>query len=374
MDKITLWYPWALATHHGGLKLIRRYRLVNGKRVWQTLPYKQYKDLDDEQVGALLRRLNVSFELERKKTEERYNYDHAFINTATLAEFEAGLEMKATSREHIKKLMTTLHMYTLKYFIHTVSVPDPSYWKAHEVGFGKYLLEKKLSSDYIARIIQTANRLTEFLYNKWPNEVKLVRLEPISTKVLQARDLEAPNKARSKWIDEETFIAICDKLNKRILPAFKLAYYFGARRAEVLALKLDDVLEEALNVERQLVKLDPIACYKPLKQFAERRAVPYWFTTPEEAYALVALMERMHPDTLGQIFAEDMLTLKLPFQFHDTRRSFITRAIRSGKNLLDVKLAAGHGDLKTTNKYVQDDRALTRKKFKPKQKVTLVKE
>jgi len=138
---------------------------------------------------------------------------------------------------------------------------------------------------------------------------------------------------------------------------------FGLRCGEVLGLKLDDVYEDALNIERQLNKLEPIIHYSPLKN-KEKRIVPYWYSTPDEVYSLIQALLPIHPDTLSKAFKSEMVRLKLPYQFHDIRRTWITNSLRQ-HHYRDVQLAAGHADLKTTQRYAQDDRALHRKKFKP---------
>jgi len=56
--------------------------------------------------------------------------------------------------------------------------------------------------------------------------------------------------------------------------------------------------------------------------------------------------------------------LELSFQFHDLRRSFITKAVRV-HNIVDVQRAAGHYDIKTTMVYVQDDRKMDDELFIP---------
>ncbi len=76
----------------------------------------------------------------------------------------------------------------------------------------------------------------------------------------------------------------------------------------------------------------------------------------------------MHPDTLSDKFEKASKEAGLSFQFHDLRRTFITNALRK-YHFLDVRLAAGHSDLETTQKYIQDDRQIQRKKFKPKIKL-----
>jgi integrase len=357
------WYKWGFYKQGDGTFIIRRYRLINGKKQWESYPRDKYRDFNTDEIQALLRRLNTSLEIAQQEALARYDFDHAFINSSTLNKFENYLKTKANSRGHIKTLMANLKDYTLKYYIHTLKLPDPNFWKKNESGFGHYLLNTKISSGYIKRIIQTTNRFIRFLHEMYPEEVRLYELDPISNNVLKNKALESPNKTRKKFISDKDFEIICRDVDRKLLPAIKLAYFFGLRRAEVLGLNPDDVYEEFLNVERQLVKLNPTPYHDPVKS-QEKRDVPFWFCSNEEAYNLINNIIVMHPDTLSREFDKEMKRLEYSYQFHDLRRTFITRALRK-YHYLDVKLAAGHSDLETTNKYIQDDREMQRKKFKP---------
>jgi integrase len=173
-----------------------------------------------------------------------------------------------------------------------------------------------------------------------------------------------PNKQRHKYISDADFVKICEEIDTRLLSAVKISYCFGLRCAEVLGLSHDDIYEDIVSVERQLDRLEPIAHFTPLKN-KEKRMVPYWLCSPDDLYKLVSSVQRMHPDTLSHEFKAEMVRLKMPFQFHDLRRTWITNSLRK-HHYRDVQLAAGHADLKTTQGYAQDDRELQRKKFKPR--------
>ena len=353
------------------MKVIRRYRLVDGKPKWESYPKDKYKDLSGEEVEALIRRLNASIEAEEKLAKERYDYDNAFVNKVTKEEFERRLRNKATDEGHIQAQMTHLDEYVLRYFIFERELADPNQWKKVEDSYGDWLQNvlsestgNKLRGTTIARIIQTANRFLEFLHNRMPDEVRLIKLDPISHDVLEERDSLSVNRKRKKFITEKDFESICKKADPRIVPLVKIGYWFGLRRSECLGLTLDDVFEDALHVERQLVKTMPTAQYDRLKD-KDERDVPYWFCKAETAYELVSQIQMIHPDTVSDLFSGVCEELKLPFQFHDLRRTWITRALRV-RHFMDVRLAAGHEDLETTQGYIQDDREIQRKKFVPK--------
>ncbi len=362
--KLSHWHKWALTTHRKGVKIIRRYRYVNERRVWETYPKHKYADFSPQEVEALVRRLNASREQAELEAKKRFEYDHAFINTKILDQFERMLRTRANKEERIKTQLSMLHNYVCRYFVHTIKITDPDKWKKYESGFGEFLLQQKIGKDTIKRIIQTANRFLKFLHNAYPEEVRMISLDPVSLQVL--KNITSKNTGRAKYINETDFDRICAQIDARILPMVKLAYTFGLRRAETLGLSLDCVFEDGLAVERQLVKVEPAPQYDQLKG-KENRFVPYWNCTANDAYEWISEMGLLHPDTITHLFDAAMVELKFEYQFHDLRRTFISNSLRT-VHYLDVRLAAGHKDLKTTQGYIQDDRQLQRKKFKPKLK------
>lgn len=360
MSKISHWYKWAVTKRKDGTKRIRRYRKVNDKIVWESYPTEKFEGYSDQEIHALLNKLNATLVIEENEAKARYDFDYSYINKLTISEFEKHLSNLINDKNHITTSMTILNEYTFNFFIHKMKVPDPNKWLKFEDNFVTFLLKDKKSTSYLKRIIQTTNRFLKFLHKKYPNEVNLIVLEPISKVKFKNQDTDE----RLKYISEAQYNVICEKIDSQLLIPFKISYHFGLRCAEVLGLEAKDVFEDCLDVNRQLIKLEPIKNTGPLKN-KTKRSVPYWFASPEDIYEWIESMTLMHPDTLSRKFALEMERLKLPFEFHDLRRTFITRALRS-YNIRDVQLAAGHSDLKTTMLYAQDDRQLQRKPFKPK--------
>lgn len=351
------WYKWGYYEQGNGKALVRRYRRENGKVIWQTYPGHLYKGFNDDEIAALLRRLNAE-KLAAAAVKRHYAVNHAYLNASSFDSFQDYLTSRRNNREDAAALAGIIQHYTLQYFVHEMKQPDPNTWKKFEIGFGKFLQASHISASYFQRVVQITNRFLKFLHNKWPNEVRLIRLDPVGSNVLKQQALLAPS--RQKFVTDADFATMCSKLHKSVLPCVQIAYYFGLRRAEVLAITTDCLYVDALQLNAQVIQIGKLG---PLKN-REVRHVPYWFCSPSDAYKLIEAIKPMHPDTLGHLFADEMQRLGLSYQMHDLRRTFITRALRV-HHYLDVKLAAGHSDLKTTNKYIQDDRALKREKFKP---------
>lgn len=346
------WFKWTLTNFGPKGFVIRRYRKLNGKTVWQSYPKKKCKAFDHEQLTALVAKLNAT----RKQPLELCS---PYVNHSILSKFEAMLKTRSNRNAHVVALMGCLHNHVLKFFVHSKRLPNPNSWKACEYEFGDYLLKQKISAAHIVRITQTTNRLIKFLHENFP-EIRNRRLDPVSLHVM--KDIVTTNTHRVKYIPEDVFQQICQSMSPFILPNVKLAYCYGLRRAETFGLTAAHIYEDSISVERQLTKVNPV-CFSSLKS-KEFRQVPHWFTSPEETYKLIADVKVMHPDTLGEAFRQQMKSIGLSFTFHDLRRTFITNALRT-QHYRDVQLAAGHSDLKTTQRYAQDDRRMQRKQFVP---------
>lgn len=364
VNKLTKWSRWYLIKSKDGSSHIRRYRKSDGRFIWQRMPFKKYRHVTTiEEMELFVKRANASREIEERLAKQRHAFDSAFISTRTIDDFETSLYTKADNRQHVSNARNALVTHVLPFFINQMKVPDPNFWQRFEDKFGSYLISKKLSVGYLKRIVQVTNRFLNFLHRRNPEEIKLVRLQPFSQ--IKLRSIDADNQVlREKYIPETDYKTMLSKVDPALVPAIKIGYTFGLRRSEVLGLNHGDVFEDALEVKRQLLKTTPIRSFGPLKSKASR-SIPFWFSSPQDVYDLISQLPDWHPDTLIDKFAKAMSDLKMPYQFHDFRRTFITNALRL-YNARDVQLAAGHSDLRTTMRYAQDDRQLQRKQFKPK--------
>jgi hypothetical protein len=210
---------------------IRKYEIVDGKMKWEYYD-KLYDSSSLENVQLLLNKLNYSYEKKKMAAQHRFEYKHKYVNETTIEAYRSFLKTKANQREHIEKLIAMLNQYTFEYFIEIVEEPTPAFWKKHEDGFGQYLLEQKISTDYLSRIVQNTNRFINFLHNKFLSEVSLSKLNCVSKAVLDKN--QALNKStRKKYISEENYKIIIETIDSAILNHVILSYSFGLRRSEV---------------------------------------------------------------------------------------------------------------------------------------------
>ena len=146
-----------------------------------------------------------------------------------------------------------------------------------------------------------------------------------------------------------------------IKPLIILAYRFGLRCSEVLGLNQDDVYLDYLLIERQYEGKNKYCNTKS----RDNRMVPYWYISPEETYNLISQIKRINPNTLSRRFIKESGGKEM----HDLRRSWITLSLRK-QHYRDVQLAAGHRNIETTQKYIQDDRVLNSVRFCPLKKTS----
>lgn len=359
---ISLWYKWTLFNDKSNGLRIRRYRKVGSKVKWENYPKEKCEGYDKAQLESLVRRLNASRAIEEVEAAKRYEFDTAYINKRTLEQFESHLKLRADSERHVGDLLSALKTHTLNFFINKQKIPDPNKWLQYETGFGSYLVKTGASVSHLKRIMQVTNRFLKFLHRSNPMEISLVVLDPLSGIKLRGIAASSAGSIREKYIPEAHCKAIL-KVDKAILPAVLLGLNFGLRISEVLGLEVRDVFEDCLDIKRQLLNITPVRRTGPLKNRSDR-SCPFWFASPQQAYEWIDGLPVMHPTTLSRAFKVEMLRLKLPYQFHDLRRTFITNALRV-QNPRDVQLAVGHSDLRTTMQYAQDDRQLQRKQFNP---------
>jgi integrase len=357
-----MWSKWYVVNSDDKVA-VRRYMKIGGKTKWERMPAEKYRDLSPDEILSFINRENVTKELKVRESLERYNFDHSFVKTHLKEAFEQYLLNRASDLNHVATIMTYLNQYTLDYFINQRKLPHPNLWVKAEESWGSFLLKQQLSPSTLKTIVQVANRFVKFLSRKYPGEVHPSVLEPFSRKKLQDLAARMPNVKRVKLITDEHYHKMLKECRPELIPFIKLGYLFGLRCAEIGGLEEESVLKECLAVTRQLVSVSPRRTYGPLKS-KQVRDVPYWYSSPGEAYELIKAIPVIHPNTVSDYFAADMKRLKLPYQFHDLRRTFITRALKK-EHWRDVQLAAGHYDIKTTIQYAQDDRQFNREVWRP---------
>lgn len=346
-------------------------------------PASKYQHLKSkEEIENLVIRLNGR---ESWKKLRAIKAKLAFLPTEVLEEFRILLENEIPTEKDARYHYRNLHRYFLKFFVDLCGLIDPNEWKTKQALWGLALLrrlpadqkqfnifEEEMSYKTIKGLIHLANRFMVFIHEKNPQEIPLFKFTPISSAMLKdylARQ-EMNGEEVGQFISDNDWKKIDKELPQDIGCFIRLGYYYGLRRGETLGLQVEDVRNGHLSIERQISKSNGNGecSFKPLKD-RDFRKTPHWFLTKEKAYELVeeGAAKRIHPDTLGVKFASLMRRLKMSYELHDLRRTFITKSLDEHKPR-EVMLAVSHSNIETTMKYLRDDRQSDDTVFKPKKR------
>ena len=382
---------------NGGIRYSIRRKLIrkDGTFYYERRPYRDFQTLRSlRELNDYIIRLNGRAYEEQLAKKEIFT-QHAWINQSTREKFKEKIEARIPNSKDAKYLYNLCISKFLKFFLDHLKVQDPTLWKEHEYIWGKALMNDPVKESHrlwdknfkpsvktLRSIIQVSNQFLEFLCEKYPKEYQNLKLNPITR--VQFKHYEATKihdeseVGRTKYICDEHWAIIKKKLPTEIKAFVVLAYYYGLRRNEAMAIQLKDIRQEYLSVERQFLSVvNGKVKTRPLKS-RENRKTPHWFMSAEDCYEVVELLKRtnfMHPDTFTQKWTNFMNQLGYEYQLHDLRRTFITNCFRipRGKGIrgvdvmpTDIQLAVGHQSIATTMLYKQDDRKLDDRVFVPR--------
>lgn len=399
-DKTT---PWKVTSEGERGYVILRYVRLNDKstikeRLDRTLyDFQKSNKLKCEEVCRVL-----NYRLESKlRAKEAWLIKSDFIKvqgSELSQKFEAYMKARSGNPKHAKQCRRLVEMHFLNYFFYERKPALYDYLEWHKLKtqaeFIEHLLSKKvntsrngknhlLASKTIKAIIQYSNHLMKFLHVESDGNIPLLQFTfPSITEARLAdhdrkRKKALPDKLppSQQYIDEATFKKIYKAAPEELKPSIWIAYKYGLRRSEVLALDLPNLKKSHLKVDHQLVGLDiaraedktRVAIVEkhlgPLKNRDEEgRKVPHWFATPEETYKHLQKLHIYRPSGLSEAWIELIKKMGLSFTFHNLRNAFCSNALRDmnklGISAVDVQLALGHSDLRTTMQYLRDFREL----------------
>ena len=385
---------------------IRRWVIFpDGRKAYERLPVKLYRQIRDDiaELQTYVDRLNYR---NRKKDEalQRIRFQHAFISPSLLESYQQKLQTIVPSQRDALCEFSYLYNYCLTFFINTLKLNDPLDWKKNEHIWAQALLQqfsnktealrlklrssgKPHSPKTLRKIVNAANRFLSFLHEQYPDEIKPVKLTPISraqfSSLRAKRELDETTPTR-KYISEEQWAQIRASLPEDIKPFVYLAWHYGLRRSECLGIRPEDLKKSHLFVSRQLRKFPSFDGmeYGILKGKTCRK-IPHYSCTPAETYIWIREIWKnpkapmlMHPDTLTERWNGFMKTLGFEIDFHSIRHTTITRLVRAfttnqssvaaqKQSLRELQLCFGHRSIETTMGYLKDDRALEDELFVP---------
>lgn len=312
--------------------------------------------------------------------------------------FKAYMMARSANDRHSKQCVRLVEMHFLNYFYYEREKPLFDYLEWHslkiQAEYIDYLMSKKseskrfgkpvaLASKTIKAIIQYINHFFKFLHIE--SDGQIPELKFTFPSITNARYVEHTSKRRKElgikytapnkqYIDQDTFELIYVTAPVDIKSAIWIAYKFGLRRSEVLGLESTHNKKTYLKVEEQLLALKSdrdlnggrVILEKtkgPLKNRDEAgRKVPHWYAKPSELYEHLQRLEFMHPSGLTERWTALMDEMGLDYEFKHLRNAFCSNALRDMNKFkigpVEVQLAMGHHDLRTTMGYLRDFREL----------------
>lgn len=386
------WSRWYLVPEKNkkGEKLlkIKRYRTViedgDKKTKWERYKGDYDARSSRETLERTVRQLNERHDSALKRAKEAYEWRHTFITEKMMEEYKEYLRANVDS----KGFRDTLYFYArknLNWFIEKCRKTDPLEWKRVQSRWSLALFcdlegtnadkfrmwDEPVSPDTISKQVQAINRFLEWLHDeKDPELFPSVRLKGYSRSKMRAYRLRWKTKSVGKYIPDNHLKIILENIDPQIKPYVWRQKTYGLRLQESMACLPADIKNDYLSVHQQLVAIpDGKPKYDLLKD-KESRKIPHWFASKKEAYEnFTSTTWVMHPDTYSHKFAEEMERIskekskllngeKLDYSTHDLRRTFITNAFKNSKVPDEIRLAAGHSDIRTTMKYAKDHREL----------------
>jgi integrase len=393
----TIVHKWVLMkeTREGVvIPVIRRWvYFPDGTKTYERHPALKYRHLRDnlKELKNFVVRLNGE-DPDAVRVKRVVEFRHAYISTELLDTYFDFLKTQIPSEKHANSEFSALQRYCLNFFIVKLKKPNPLEWHLNQEFWARSLLNKissddssfkeewrllepneLLSAKTLKSIVNAMNRFMVFLHQKRPGEVPPLLFKPISRasfKELEARRRHEKKTVIRKFIRDEHWKVIQERIPEDIKIWSQLAYLYGLRRSEVMALDLNCVRKDNLFITKQLIAIPepdkPV--FGPLKSRMDRK-VPHWFCKASAAYNLINKLQSRsyaHPGTLSHKSLDLMNDLGYDYDFHDIRHTWITKAIRLPTVVhRDVQLAAGHVNIETTMAYLHDDRILSDEPFVP---------
>lgn len=399
---------WVLYTEkQKGLEkpVIRRWvTFPDGRKVNERFPVKHYSAIahNPVELEKLVIRLNGAIP-EEQKLRKKLEIRHAYIDDQMLDKYRDVILARVPNRENANREFSYLKRYFLNFFIHKFGHESPLQWHLNQEVWAWALMnsfpeDRKTeaaryqiwedatrvpSPKVIREIVQAANRFMAFLHQRRPLDALPLVFSPVSKaqfKMIAATRKRLKLEENGVYIPDADWELIRKNLPSELAPYARLAYDYGLRRAETLALRPECLMEDHYACTQQLDGIDKSEIaegsprgtprYSNLKGRLERK-IPYWFADPNDTYDLIqkAFDEKslVHPDTLSDRWLAFMKSLNLNYGFHDIRHTWITRAVMKHP-VAEVMLAAGHENIETTMRYFHDSRQLSQKRFVPRAK------
>lgn len=149
------------------------------------------------------------------------------------------------------------------------------------------------------------------------------------------------NNAREGYLSKEQVQKLAEHSSAAVASAIWIAYYTGARRGEVLAMKAEDISGDFITIHAGNTKT------------LKTRLAPI---TEALRPHLAAIPLPLNFEGLKTGFMRARKAAEMPWvNFHDLRHSCASALIDSGADIYTVSKVLGHSSVKTTERYAHKD-------------------
>lgn len=374
-SKIKSTQKWSIISENGKYSIRRWAIYTDGQRKLQRLPIEQYKKYreDKDKLEELCTRLNYR-EIQEENARKAWKVRSSFIDNKHLYDgFVKYMVSRTDDPKYANKCAGNLKKWFLDFWYDKKKY-DYLHWhkpKSQAELVDWWLSEHKgklISFKVLKTCTQNLNHFFKYLHQESEGEIPELKFTfPTLTQARikkhewnrRNKSKDAFDKRSGQYITDDEYKVIYDSAPDSIKSAVYLAFNYGLRRSECLAVDKENLRKGYLQIEKQLTSFDGSeASFGPLKS-RNMRKVPHWHKNDlKKVLKHIEAIEFMHPSTLTERWTQLMENIGLNYTFHSLRNTFISNAFRDGRNAGDIQLAAGHSDLRTTMGYQRDYREL----------------
>lgn len=360
---------WYLTKDENEQLCIRRFH--KGKQ--ERYPKKEYKDLlgDDQKLASFLNRINLP--LKQQAEQENILFNNSFFEKKDVENFCKFISRNSRVDNKSDYIFKTLSKYFFEYFLPRNCRTREDFYKEKENWFDWLIKEHDLSYSTIKHVIQFSNRFLKSNGEKLKIDYYQFSSNDVPRKVIQAKRINEESKRI--FVADKTFKKLLNVADKRIISHLKLAYYYGLRLGETLAITCDNIYESHIEITSAIDQQGKLTIPKD----AERRKIPHLYTSAEDCYEIISSKIELDRTTVSKLAAKAILTLQTEnvisklFDFHALRGSFCTNTMNRINDFdisyNQVREYMGHSQLSTTMLYLYKSDSFSDKKYIPKKKV-----
>lgn len=384
--------------------------LKDGTQAQPRMDARLYRDIKDnkQKIDEFLLRENYRIERE-KKAKEVWDLKSAFVkNSEVKDDFLEFMVNKTGNESHSRNVVYRLKNHVID-VLHNEKIYDFKDWekpKSQELIVNS-MKKKNLAKKTIKETKNSMNLFFKFLHHHSDGHIPVYKVSFPSLNTQGMRKYEERRKEKlstkdrrlsgEDYIDGVTFNKILKAAKieikgvkpseqpSRFISCFLLSYYYGLRRSETLStIDAQDFKKGYLRISKQRVRMNKLA---ELKWGHTERKVPHYFTNGKlsksrmkknnmQIYSLDDVFEWVeqapvsNPTALTNAWTHLMDQLGLQYTLHNLRNTYISNLFRDMTALditpVEICKAAGHKDLRTTQKYLRDFRSFDEDVFTPK--------